>query len=107
MRSCYVFCIIIFTWLCLLCSSAPEIVGLLSELNDAVEELESKINPIMSKVNLYTIPRFLFRFLYRHFILLHFERSHFDSSRKFMQLCLLVVKGRRNSVEWWNKVLGS
>lgn len=31
-------------------SSAPEIVGLLSELNDAVEELENKINPIMTKV---------------------------------------------------------
>ncbi|EOA26714.1 hypothetical protein CARUB_v10022797mg [Capsella rubella] len=31
-------------------SSAPEIVGLLSELNDAVKELESKINPVMSKL---------------------------------------------------------
>ncbi|KAF8086058.1 hypothetical protein N665_0636s0030 [Sinapis alba] len=37
-------------------SSAPEIVGLLSELNDAVEELENKINPIMSKLKEGGIP---------------------------------------------------
>lgn len=79
-ESCYVLCIIIFTWLCLLFSSAPEIVGLLSELNDAVNELETKINPIMSKVNFFYTPRFLFRFLYCHFILLQFARGHFDSS---------------------------
>ncbi|ESQ38991.1 hypothetical protein EUTSA_v10001371mg [Eutrema salsugineum] len=37
-------------------SSAPEIVGLLSELNDAVEELETKINPVMSKLKEGGIP---------------------------------------------------
>ncbi|CAA7050503.1 unnamed protein product [Microthlaspi erraticum] len=36
--------------------SAPEIVGLLSELNDAVEELESKINPVMSKLKESGLP---------------------------------------------------
>ncbi|XP_065853115.1 protein THALLO-like isoform X1 [Euphorbia lathyris] len=31
-------------------SSAPELVGLLSELNDALEQLETRVNPLLSKV---------------------------------------------------------
>lgn len=33
-----------------LSSSAPELVGLLSELNFAIGELEDRVNPLLSKV---------------------------------------------------------
>ncbi|XP_038875489.1 something about silencing protein 10 isoform X2 [Benincasa hispida] len=33
-----------------LSSSAPELIGLLSELNEAVDQLESKVNPVLNKV---------------------------------------------------------
>ncbi|XP_022155425.1 something about silencing protein 10 [Momordica charantia] len=33
-----------------LCSSAPELIGLLSELNEALDQLESKVNPVLNKV---------------------------------------------------------
>ncbi|XP_008460013.1 protein THALLO isoform X1 [Cucumis melo] len=33
-----------------LSSSAPELIGLLSELNEAVDQLENKVNPILNKV---------------------------------------------------------
>lgn len=32
-----------------LSSSAPELIGLLSELNEAVDQLESKVNPVLNK----------------------------------------------------------
>lgn len=32
-------------------SSAPELVGLLSELDDAIEQLEGKVDPLLNKVN--------------------------------------------------------
>lgn len=34
----------------ILSSSAPELIGLLSELNEAVDEIESKVNPVLNKV---------------------------------------------------------
>lgn len=32
------------------CSSAPELVVLLSDLNDAIEQLENKVNPLLNMV---------------------------------------------------------
>lgn len=34
----------------MLASSAPELVGLLSELDDAIEQLEGKVDPLLNKV---------------------------------------------------------
>jgi hypothetical protein len=39
-------------------SSAPELVGLLAELNDALEELENRVNPILSKVSFIFLQHF-------------------------------------------------
>ena len=36
-----------------LLSSAPELIGLLSELNATIEELERKVNPLLRKVLLF------------------------------------------------------